>query len=120
MAKKNSDSPEAVIASADAANSKYSGRQYAGDPQPTVGITPNEPGHGTSVPKQGVAGDPTWQAAPSRRQVVGGERNGARFSIIAGINKPVDPAVSNQTMANARILRPTINRSGSFSDGSRG
>ena len=40
----------------------------------------------------------------------------AKYAVIAGINKPVDPAVSGQTMANARIL-PATNRSGSFQDG---
>ena len=85
------------------------------------GVNPvsNEAGRGIPVPKHAVSGDPTAQPIGVRQQVLG-ERNGARYSVIAGINKPVDPTISNQTMANGRVLRPAINRSGSFSEGAGG
>lgn len=119
MANKKADTPESVLASADAANARHGKRKYQGSMSAGVNPVSNEPGRGTEVPKHAVAGDPTVQPVGTRRQV-GVERNGGRYSVIAGINKPVDPTVSNQTMANARTLRPALNRSGNFGEGTSG
>lgn len=116
MAKK-ADTPESVIASADAANSRYSSRKYQGSMDAGVDPVSNTGAHTIQTAKNYAAGDPTVEVAPAR---VHTERMGAKYAVIAGINKPVDPAVSGQTQANARILPPAINRSGSFRDGSSG
>jgi hypothetical protein len=112
------DSPEAVLAAADAANSRISNRRYMGSPVDDTNVSTEAPERGQQASRSATAADPAYQPYNHRQGKL--ERNGGSYTVVAGVNKPVDPTISGQTMANARMLPSATNRSGGFAGGAAG
>jgi hypothetical protein len=92
-----------------AANAASPGHQYTGDVLPTIAPYVGSPGQ--STPRNAKSVDPAAQPAVPRTPT---EMLGASYWVSAGINKPVDPAVSGSTWQNVRILPPATLRRGFY------
>lgn len=108
----NQDDPQAVINSANAANAKYNAIEYGSQLTLAPHIGGDAQYHATLVQKHDAkAGDPAWGPVGARQQVMQTELKQETGTCVRADATPVDPAISGQTMQNARLLPSSVQRS---------